>query len=77
MEGDLLRPYLMAMVEFAHDGRTLDPLAPRPSHFSLDLGRSYFCAGDQTGESLTVLALTVLAGLRVSLCCPLPSAFMT
>ena len=37
----------------------------------------YFCAGDQTGESLTVLWLTVLAGLRVSLCCPLPSGFMT
>ena len=47
------------------------------STFCVPCDALYFCAGDQTGESLTVLALAVLAGLRVSRCCPLPSAFMT
>ena len=54
-------------------------LLPARSEFDACVGREalYFSEGDQTGESLTVLALTVLAGLRVGLCCPLPSAFMT
>ena len=30
MEGDLLHPYLVPMVELGHDGRTLDPFAPQP-----------------------------------------------
>ena len=53
------------------------PLAESNPRLRVPPEALYFCAGDQTGESLTVLALNVLAGLRVSRCCPLPSAFMT